>query len=556
MIDTGNKVESIDLSSTRHNKHNNDKLSKPNIQSGIKGASANLINSIVGAGIIGIPYALKESGLVAGIFLLLMVGYLTDKSLRVIVGLACFHPSLRTRNVRTYEDLASYPFGRLGSFYVLINMFVLAYGAMVAYLLIIKDTVPTLMGYDDSVLDRNVIMTVTSLCIMVPLSMQRDMASLAITSLLSVLADVVLVIFIAAFAPMKETVVDAGGFRQVLENDSVNPTLFIGLGILSTAMACQHSAFIVCGSLRNKTMRRWSIVTGFSIGVATLLCGVLGVTGYLGFLEETQGDILNNFDSDSGVANGARVLLAITMFFTYPMEIFVARHVVIVLYHDGDIDGKDDLMCRGTEESGGLCGMNRRQTWTVGIYLITLIPALLVSDIGPVLSITGSVGGSCLAYIGPGLVYIGLNGQQFLDYAYGLLDNSKKMSGGEERALNRPVSGGMYQDMAVSNGRFVSIISENEKNRWKPIWWYIGGFPIWCAIASIGSRNMREKLGDDGNGNLNIDSSSYVDGTVGENAVTLPTQKDFYIAIFFTIFGVIGAIAGVASNIYSIYDHL
>jgi hypothetical protein len=37
----------------------------------------------------------------------------------------------------------SYPFGKFGSGFVLFNMFIMAYGAMVAYLLIIKDTVPT-----------------------------------------------------------------------------------------------------------------------------------------------------------------------------------------------------------------------------------------------------------------------------------------------------------------------------------------------------------------------------------------------------------------------------
>ena len=53
------------------------RLSKPMKKSGISGASANMLNSIVGAGIIGIPYALKQSGLVAGLLLLVLVAFLT-----------------------------------------------------------------------------------------------------------------------------------------------------------------------------------------------------------------------------------------------------------------------------------------------------------------------------------------------------------------------------------------------------------------------------------------------------------------------------------------------
>lgn len=79
----------------------------PNVRSGLGGASSNLINSIVGAGIVGIPFALKESGLLAGTALLLLASYFTDKSLRVLVELAHFSPRLAGRGVLTYEDLMS-----------------------------------------------------------------------------------------------------------------------------------------------------------------------------------------------------------------------------------------------------------------------------------------------------------------------------------------------------------------------------------------------------------------------------------------------------------------
>lgn len=53
------------------------------------------------------------------------MSYLTDKSLRVIVGLASFHPKLRNKDVRTFEDLASFPFGSAGRNFILLNMFIM-----------------------------------------------------------------------------------------------------------------------------------------------------------------------------------------------------------------------------------------------------------------------------------------------------------------------------------------------------------------------------------------------------------------------------------------------
>lgn len=117
-------------------------------------------------------------------------------------------------------------------------MFIFSYGVMVAYLLVIKDTVPTLLGYEhgENLFERNLILIGTSLVGMLPLAMLRDMASLSFTSAVGVVADISLVVFMAVYSPVEENVQVRGGFGAVLRNDGINSTLFIGLGILSTAM--------------------------------------------------------------------------------------------------------------------------------------------------------------------------------------------------------------------------------------------------------------------------------------------------------------------------------
>jgi sodium-coupled neutral amino acid transporter 11 len=523
---------------------------KPLKQSGIFGASSNLVNSIVGAGIIGIPYAFKQSGLVAGILLLILVGWMTDKSLRMIVDMASFNPKLRKLNVHTYEDLASFPFGRGGSGFILFNMFILAYGAMVAYLLIIKDTVPTIFGVTDG-WKRELIMVITSLAIVVPLSIQRDMASLAFTSLLSVTADIVLVVFVCVYAPIKETIANAGGFGEVLKDDWINPTIFIGLGILSTAMACQHSAFIVSGSLANKTRSRWKAVTNLSLFVASTASGVMGICGYLGFLNETQGDVLNNFDPTGIEANVARGLLAITMFFTYPMESFVARHVLIKLVHNGDQEGEAAAEAAAEADeansSPGILCLGRRQAWTLGIYLAALIPALIVNDLGPVLSITGSLGGSCVAYIGPGVIFLGLHGEEFLAMITGSLDK-RKASDGATGDIELPVAGDANTTMQTAQ------VSASPREMNKPWWWFPLLMPIWCAIASTGSTTMNLKLSQsnaewDAPPDANVQAKVLEDEVVQDDDLEVH-RNDFCVAIFFIVFGAVAVVAGILSNIY------
>lgn len=80
-------------------------------------------------------------------------------------------------DVPTYERLAEACFGKFGFIYISISMFIMSYGAMVGYLMIVKTALPKVLGIDPSDPDnyfiRQALLTVASLCIMFPLSAQR-----------------------------------------------------------------------------------------------------------------------------------------------------------------------------------------------------------------------------------------------------------------------------------------------------------------------------------------------------------------------------------------------
>lgn len=509
-------------------------IDTPVVKTGVAGASSNLVNAIVGAGIIGIPFAIKESGLVMGVLLLVLVGVFTEKSLRLIVDLASFHPKLRNLGVLTYEDLMEIPYGRRGKNFVLISMLVLAYGAMVAYLLVVKDSVPDIFSLGDSFLEREVIMLVTSLLIMLPLSLLRDISQLAFTSFLSVAADVVLVVIACLFAPVESSVSAAGGLGAVIASNWIDSGLFIGLGVLSTAMACQHSSFLISNTFRNHSSSRWARVTVISLSIATSLSLTLGVVGYLGFLDDTQGDVLTNFGTDNVYVHTARALLAVTMFLTYPMESFVARHVVAQLLFSGSMDNTTvDSSGHTVPESKWLGCIGRRERWTVYLYVAAVIPALVFKDLGPVLSLTGSLGASCVAYIAPGLVYLGVNGDDFIAWI-----TSRQRNDGDTE-IELPVAGNAK---ATIDASFEGM----EASKRKPWWWYLCGAPIWVAIAKTGDNGCQRFLSD-----MTTHVGQRIPGD-GENEIDNigPRRSDYVYSIVLLVFGVVAMVAGVVSNIY------
>jgi sodium-coupled neutral amino acid transporter 11 len=201
-------------------------------KSSITGCTANVINAIVGAGIVGIPYAIQQTGFVAGIVLIFFCAIMCEKSLRLLVETA------KHTHVPSYETVAEAAFGRFGFLFVAVNMFIMAYGAMLSYLMIVKDTFSAVVGIkpDNDPMKRAILFLV-SITIMVPLSSQRDMADLAKTSRVNVCFDIIMVILVLYCAPLKESWSTFEWRDDIIRYD----TIFVGLGVLSFAFVCQVS---------------------------------------------------------------------------------------------------------------------------------------------------------------------------------------------------------------------------------------------------------------------------------------------------------------------------
>jgi sodium-coupled neutral amino acid transporter 11 len=470
-------------------------------KSTVLGCSANLINAIVGSGIVGLPYAIQQAGFVTGICLVILCSILTEKSLRLLLETA------KHAHVPSYETVAEAVFGRFGFLFVATNMFIMAYGAMLSYLMIVKDTFAIVLGVDpDNNPMKRAILFIISVTIMVPLSSQRvslleveagetslaqhcflpffpfshqDMADLAKTSSLNVTFDIIMVVLVLYCSRIQEAWETFDWRESIIHYD----TVFVGLGVLSFAFVCQHSAFIIAGSLEKPTKSRWASATRIALTFACSLALMCGMGGYVGFQEKAQGNILNSLD-ESPPANLARALLGTTMLFVYPMESFVARHVCVVLFFEG----------RSAHEGDDTSVLNRRDrriTLTIILYLISVIPAAYFENLGTVLAISGAIGGSCLSYIGPGAVYLGVHGGRFLELSRAFFGPSiQPETASDEETVplyNKPVAANLPPPTSTD-----SWLVRQLKN----ILWYLWLMPIWCKIASIGKSYLTSHVTD------------------------------------------------------------
>lgn len=357
--------------------------------SGKLGAYFNFVNSVVGAGIIGLPFAIAQSGLWMGMVLLITIGYLTFVGVQTIIKCGTM------AGVNSYEGLCRHALGKWGYWAVSWSMIIFPIGGMCAYLIIIGDNVPHVLRSATGIeISREVAVSVTGIGIILPLCFLRDMSTLAKSSSISVLAAVVIVLVIAFHGPsvLEHEILFKNRTAPEPDYSFVKPRFAAGLGTISFAYVCHHSSFIVFGSLKKSTLPEWTIVSLASIGTALVLSVIISLGGFLLFFNETESDILQSFGPDDDWMNFARLMLALTMVLTFPMEQFVARHSLHSLIW------------------GNIPVTNTKH------YVITLllwggcfIVGLTVTNLGVVLEITGATSASILGYILPGLCFFSLH---------------------------------------------------------------------------------------------------------------------------------------------------
>ena len=323
------------------------------------------------------------------------------------------------------------------------------------------------------------------------------MANLSKTSTISVIFDVLLVFIIAISSPIQDSIEECGGITTVMKQSTIHMnTFFIGLGVLSFAFVCQDSCFIIAGSLNKPTQKRWAKVTGSALSVCTALGIVIGVTGYLGFLTKTKGNVLENFTDISKsemlafvsihtyqAINMARAFLGLTMFFVYPLASYVCRHVLIVLFFSGNT-------ARTGDDHSVLARWDRRIALTLFLYISALVPALLCDSLGTILALTGAVAGSSLSYLGPGGAYLAVNGFTFLSevqHKWRVKDNFKGLMWNYPQGQTKMFSPDDYHATYYSNHEETGYMMSSLR----VIAWYFFLMPLWVFIAAKGGENVK-----------------------------------------------------------------
>ncbi|KIV99248.1 uncharacterized protein PV09_09020 [Verruconis gallopava] len=373
-----------------------DLLENARPKSGMRSAFMNMANSIIGAGIIGQPYALRQAGMFAGIFLLVVLTVIVDWTIQLIVI------NSKLSGANSFQTTVQHCYGRPGLIAISLAQWAFAFGGMLAFCIIIGDTIPNVLrGFFPQLeempflwllTDRRAVIVLFVLGISYPLSLYRDIAKLAKASALALVS--MLVILITIITQGYRVPPESRG--QLKGSLLINSGLFQAIGVISFAFVCHHNSLLIYGSLKKPTLDRFAKVTHFSTGVSMLACLIMAMAGFLTFGSKTLGNVLNNFPRDNIMVNIARLCFGLNMLTTLPLECFVCREVMMNYWFP--------------EEPFDYA---KHMIFTTSLVVTAMTLSLFTCDLGGVFELIGATSACALAYILPPLCYIKLSSRSW-----------------------------------------------------------------------------------------------------------------------------------------------
>ncbi|KAI9271755.1 transmembrane amino acid transporter protein-domain-containing protein [Phascolomyces articulosus] len=363
----------------------------------------NLVNTILGTGLLAMPAALASVGLIPGIMVIFLSAIASGMGLYFLSRCAA---RTEGRNA-SFFAISKLTWPNLAIFFDL-AIAIKCFGVAVSYLIIIGDLMPQVMAsfYDHAtstqdliLLDRRFWITVFMASAILPLSFLRKLDSLKYTSVIALIAVVYLcaIVIYYFFTPMPTPPNGIPLPEPVIELVSFTTTFFRRLPVFIFAFTCHQNIFSVYNELKDNSQHQVTKVISSSIGSAAGVYQAIGIMGYLTFGKEVLSNVILEYPQSAFVAGG-RLAIVILVVFSYPLQAHPCRASLdkILAWRSPEARG-----LKVPPPPSALKYFIMTTTILVGSYLI----AITVTELDLVLAFVGSTGSTTISFILPGIFY-------------------------------------------------------------------------------------------------------------------------------------------------------
>ncbi|XP_061113247.1 sodium-coupled neutral amino acid transporter 5b isoform X2 [Conger conger] len=306
----------------------------------------NLSNAIMGSGILGLAYAMSNTGIILFLVLLTSIAILSAYSVHLLLKCA------GVVGIRAYEQLGKRAFGHPGKILAAVIITMHNIGAMSSYLFIVKYELPLViqafLGLQSThsgewFLNGNNLIIIVSIIVILPLALMRQLGYLGYTSGFSLTC---MVFFLISVIYKKFNIpcpMGSNGNHSVnssMEGDceaklfTINQQTAYTVPILAFAFVCHPEILPIYTELRNATKKRMQAIANVSILGMFVMYLLTAIFGYLTFFSGAEAELLHTYskvDPLDRLVLCVRVAVLVAVTLTVPVVLFPIRRALLQL---------------------------------------------------------------------------------------------------------------------------------------------------------------------------------------------------------------------------------
>ncbi|KAK2811428.1 hypothetical protein FQN50_002051 [Emmonsiellopsis sp. PD_5] len=373
----------------------------------------NLLNTIVGAGVLAMPLALSQMGITLGVLVIIWSG--------ITAGFGLYLQSLCAqyldRGTASFFALSQITYPNAAVIFDA-AIAIKCFGVGVSYLIIIGDLMPGVVqgfGGDSTgmefLLDRHFWVTAFML-VVIPLSFLKRLDSLKYTSIVALTSIGYLIVLVVAHFIKGDTMADRGPINYFQWQSAVHA--LSSFPVMVFAYTCHQNMFSILNEISNNSHFRTTSVIFASIGSAASTYVLVAITGYLSFGNSIGGNIVGMY-APALSSTIARAAIVVLVMFSYPLQVHPCRASLDAVLKwrpnsklssnsSNTSPNRNPLLPRPNRPQDSM-GDTRFAVITTFILIMSYIVAMTVSSLEAVLAYVGSTGSTSISFILPGLFY-------------------------------------------------------------------------------------------------------------------------------------------------------
>jgi len=301
----------------------------------VSDAALSLISTIIGGGIVGLPFAFFHAGLPLGILLCFVTAYLTSKSCDLYLTVKEMTPG----KLESLYELGFMIIGNQSIYFISFILTVSSFGLEMIYFIVFGDICKSLVGQiffeetDESIFKTRGLYVVLLGASLFPMVIKKELKELKIASIILFGGIGTFLILLACQLIFQGNVQnDDESYDNYYVTDQ-DLTFVKGFSIIIVAFGCQQQLFPMVNSLQDPSRASAMAAVNWAIGLTNIIYISIAFLGVFFFGSAIEESILNNIslhceDLESYVL---RVIFLLVLSCHIPFIFFSGKESVLII---------------------------------------------------------------------------------------------------------------------------------------------------------------------------------------------------------------------------------